>query len=118
MNARPNQAVANFLISGACSFLKSARMTIAPSVGSQVTIDRIFVLSTSVLAVGLFLAYSQRPDVFQVNRTTRRRLGLNQVGERNHIELLAFISHDISLSPGIFKLDSRGGRLHIQTNPI
>src|SRR6266516_2605373 len=40
MNARPNQAVANFLIGPDCSFLKAARMIIAPTAGSQVMTER------------------------------------------------------------------------------
>src|SRR6266850_7204490 len=40
MNARPNQAVANFLIGPDCSFLKTARMIIAPTAGSQVIMER------------------------------------------------------------------------------
>src|SRR3979411_1879843 len=39
--ARPNQAVANFLISADWSFLKRTRIRIAPNVGSQVMTERI-----------------------------------------------------------------------------
>ena len=58
MNASPNQAVANFFIESPWFFLNKAMMMMAPTVGSHVTMERMWRLFISLCYQ---LLWSMRP---------------------------------------------------------